>query len=299
MWTPEEVRAAVATEEDAKRVCAWYDITPAGNWEHKNIPNRPRSAEAVALELGITIEDLEGTIDRAKPLLYAARSNRVPPGLDDKVLTAWNGMMISAMAEGARVLGESRYLLAAEEAADFVLQTLSRPDGGLFRTYREGKAHLHAALEDYAYLAEALIDLYEAGGHEGYVTEAVRLAERIVADFSDEENGGFYTTAKDHESLILRSREGPDGATPSGNSVAASVLARLASHFARDDFRGAAVSAVRAYGRQIARHPRAFAKGLAVVDFLMSGPVELAIGGSPGQADYEAFQKRSWPARGW
>ncbi len=290
VWTPDEVRAALPSEEDARRVCAFYDITPAGNWEHKSIPNRPRSLDETARDLGISAEDLHMTLDRARPLLYTVRSQRVPPGLDDKILTAWNGMMISAMAEGARILKDSRYVLAAEEAADFLLRTLSRPDGGLYRTYRAGKAHLNACLEDYAYLAEGLVDLYEAGGHEGYLTEAARLAGRIVADFSDEEQGGFFTTAKDHESLIIRSREGPDGATPSGNAVAASALARLSFHYGREDFRDAATRAVRAYGRHIARYPRAFAKSLAVTDLLLEGPVELALVGSQGEPDFEALR---------
>ena len=290
VWTPDEVRAALPTEEDARRVCAYYDITAGGNWEHKSIPHRPHTVEEVARDLRISAAELQSTLDRCRPVLYETRSTRVPPGLDDKILTAWNGMMISAMAEGGRILGKSRYLLAAQEAADFLLRTLSRPDGGLYRTYRAGKAHLNAYLEDYAYLAEALVDLYEAGGHEGYVTEAVRLAERIVADFSDTEHGGFFTTAKDHENLIVRGREGPDGATPSGNAVAASALARLSFHFAREDFRESAVAAVRAYGRQIARYPKAFAKSLAVADLLLRGPVEVAVVGCAGDPAYEALR---------
>ncbi len=290
VWTPEEIRAAVPSDEDARRFCAYYDITPGGNWEHKSIPNAPRPLEEVARDLKIEPQELRATLDRLKPLVYEARRKRVPPGLDDKVLTAWNGMMISAMAEGARVLGDNRYLEAAEEAADFLLQSLSRPDGGLYRTCRAGKAHLHACLEDYAHLAEGLVDLYEAGAHEGYLNEAVRLAERMLADFRDEDNGGFFTTAKDHEVLILRSREGPDGAIPSGNAVAASALARLSFHYGREDFREAATGAVRAYGRQIARYPRAFAKSLAVADLLLTGPVELALVGTPGEQGYEALR---------
>ena len=290
VWTPEEIQAVVPSEEEARRFCAYYDITPGGNWEHTSIPNTPRSLGDVARDLGITPEDLQASLDRTRPLVYAARRRRVPPGLDDKILTAWNGLMISAMADGARVLGDSRYLEAAESAADFLLQAMSRPDGGLFRTYRAGKAHLAAYLEDYACLAEGLLDLYEAGAHEGYFREAIRLAERLLADFRDAENGGFFTTASDHERLILRSREGPDGATPSANAVAASVLSRLSFHLGRDDFRDAATRAIRIYGRQINRYPRAFAKSLIVLDLLLHGPVELALIGIPGDTGYEALR---------
>jgi uncharacterized protein YyaL (SSP411 family)/aryl-alcohol dehydrogenase-like predicted oxidoreductase len=289
VWTPEEIRTAVGSDEDARRLCAYYDITPGGNWEHKSIPNRPRSLDEAARELNTEPTELERTIERVKPLVYEARRKRVPPGLDDKILTGWNGMMLCAMAEGARVLGEPRYRQAAERNASFLLSTMARSDGGLYRTYRAGKAHLAACLEDYAWLAEGLIDLYEAGAPEQYLREAVRLAERLLADFADAEHGGFFTTARDHESLILRSREGPDGATPSANAVAASVLARLSFHFGRDEFRQAAAGAVRAYGRQIARHPRAFARSLAAADLLLTGPVELALIGSPGDPAYEAL----------
>ncbi len=290
VWTPEEIRAAVQTDEEARLCCAYYDITPGGNWEHKNIPHTPRSIEVLAKELGVTVDELRKTIGRLRLLIYEARRRRVPPGLDDKIITAWNGMMISAMAEAARVLGEDCYLQSAQRAADFLLSSLSKPDGGLLRTARAGKAHLDAYLEDYAYVAEGLVDLYEAGGEERYLKEAVRLAERMVEDFIDSEQGGFFTTANRHERLILRSREGPDGAMPSGNAVAASALARLSFHYNRDDFRRAAAEAVRAYGRQIRRHPRSFAKSLVVVDCVTNGPVELAFVGSPTDARLNALK---------
>ena len=290
VWTPDEIRAAVSTDEEARRFCAYYDITPGGNWEHKSIPHTPRSQEAVAKELGVTVEELNDTVSRLKPIVYEARKRRIPPGLDDKIITAWNGMMIGAMSEAARVFGEIRFLQSARRAADYLLVSLSRPDGGLLRTARAGKAHLDAYLEDYAYLAEGLIDLYEAGGSERYLAEAVRLAERMAGDFLDSEQSGFFTTAASHGRLILRSREGPDGATPSGNAVAASVLTRLSFHYGREDFRSIATEAIRAYGRQIGRHPRAFAKSLIVVDLLTSGPVELAFVGSPTDARLEALR---------
>ncbi len=289
VWTPEEIRAAVPDQDDARRFCEYYDITDRGNWEHKSIPNTPRPLEEVARSLKISAEELRRTIGRVKPMVYEARRKRVPPGLDDKILTAWNGMMISAMAEGERVLGESRYLRAAASAADFLLKIMASPNSGLLRTYRDGKAHVNAYLEDYAFLTEGLIDLYEAGGEERYLHEAARLAERILSDFADPEQGGFFTTAWDHEPLIVRSREGPDGATPSGNAVAASALARLSIHFGRDDFREAAANALRACGRQMTQHPRAFAKSLAVLDLLLTEPLELAIVGHPADRAYESL----------
>ncbi|MDP3091006.1 MAG: aldo/keto reductase [Nitrospira sp.] len=291
VWQPAEVRAAAGNPEDARRYCALFDITEKGNWEHASIPNRLRPLSEVAMELNLTSDELSETAARVTPLLYRARLQRVPPGLDDKILTAWNGMMLSAMAEAARVFGDARYRDAAMQTADFLLKTHVRSDGRLLRTSRAGRAHLEAYLEDYAYLAEGLIDLYEAGASESYLRAAAGLADRLLSDFIDGENGGFFTTAKHHEALILRSREGADGATPSGNAVAASALARLACHFDRQDWRDAAVGAIRAYGRQITRYPRAFAKSLAVVDFLTDGPVELAFVGDSQPAATRALYR--------
>ncbi|MFO0729883.1 MAG: thioredoxin domain-containing protein [Nitrospiraceae bacterium] len=167
VWTPDSIRAAVSTDDDARLLCTYYDVTPGGNWEHTNVLHTPRSQEEVAKELGLTVADLSERLDRLKPLLYAARSKRIPPDLDDKVITAWNGMMIRAMAEAGRVFGEKRYVEAAQRAADFLLAHHSKQDGRLLRTSRGGKAHLDAYLEDYAYLAESLVDLYETQGATG------------------------------------------------------------------------------------------------------------------------------------
>ncbi len=277
VWTPEQIREVVTDEEDASRFCAYYDITTKGNWEQTSIPRTPQSLEVVAQEVGCSPEELQQTIDRIRPLIYQARLKRIPPGLDDKIITAWNGMMIGTMAEAGRVFNHQPYLDSAVRAANFLLTTLSRPDNRLWRTYRNGKAHLNACLEDYAYAAEAMVEVYEATGVERFLHEAVSLAERIVEDFEDREHGGFFTTAIDHETFILRGREGADGATPSGNAVAASVLARLSFHFDREDFRTAATNAIRAYGQQIGQVPRGFPKSLMVVDFLLRGPLELAV----------------------
>ena len=300
VWTPAEVEAVLGPEE-AGWACAYYDISAEGNWEGKSIPNTPRSPERVASRLGVEPDRFRAAIEAARGKLYEARRRRVPPGLDDKVLTAWNGLMIGAMAEGYRALGDPRYLAGASRAADFLLGSLGRPDGGLYRTARGGRAHLEAYLEDYAYLAEGLLDLYEAGGAVRYLHEARRLAERILRDFGDPAQGGFYDTAVGHEALIVRHREGPDDATPSANAVAAAVLARLSFHLDRPDLRQAAIQAISAYGKAIAQIPRAFCKSLMVVDLLIQGPVELALVGTPGEAGYEALRqalaRRYLPAR--
>ena len=290
VWTPTEIQEVFQNTEDTLRFCACYDITDLGNWEHRSIPNRLRPIESVVKELNLTIDELYETIQRVRPLLYRARQQRIPPGLDDKIITAWNGMMISAMAEAGRVLGINRYIDGAMRAADFLLLVHRTTEGTLLRTSRQGRAHLDGVLEDYAYLTEGLIDLYEASGQERYLIAARQFGERMVDSFLDEDQGGFYTTAKTHETLIIRAREGADGATPSGNAVAVSALARLSFHYNRQDLREAAIGGIRAYGRQIARYPRAFAKSLAAVDLLAEGPIELAFLGEPHDPGLEALQ---------
>jgi len=289
VWTRGEVESMLGAEE-ARHFCAYYDITDAGNWEGRNIPNVPRPLETVASRLGIGPEVLEASLEASRSKLYEARRKRVPPGLDDKILTAWNGLMIGAMAEGARVLGKSKYLAAAGRAADFILKTLRSSDGRLVRTYRAGKAHLNAYLDDYAYLCEGLIDLYEAGGSVRYLIGAAELGERMMTDFRADDGGGFYHTSRDHERLILRQREGHDGATPNANASAAMALTRLSYHLDREDFRKAAIGSLTAYGRVIDRFPRAFCKSLAAVDFLLEGPVEIALVGKTGDPDTEALR---------
>jgi len=290
VWTPREIETILGPEEGAW-FCAYYDISDEGNWEGKSIPNTPRPLPRVASRLSIGEEQLRRCIETGRAKVYEARRQRVPPGLDDKVLAAWNGLMIGAMAEGHRVLGDPRYLAGSTRAADFLLTTLRRTDGGLYRTYREGNAHLPAYLEDYAYLAEGLVDLYEAGGDVRYLREAARLAERTLTDFGDEAGGGLYDTAKNHEALIVRHRQGADDATPSSNAVAASVFARLSFHLDRPELRAIAVRTISAYGRLIADHPRAFCRSLAAADLLLEGPVELALIGSADERGYEALRR--------
>jgi uncharacterized protein YyaL (SSP411 family) len=165
-----------------------------------------------------------------------------------------------------------------------VTTTLRRADGRLLRTWRAGHAHLDAYLEDYAYLAEALIDLYEAGGAEKWLHEAQALAARVVEDFGSDE-GGFFSTAQNHEALIVRHREGHDGAIPNANATAAHVLARLSYHLGREEWRHAALRALEAWGAPMQRQPRAFARALIAIDLLLDGPVELAFVGAAGELE--------------
>jgi uncharacterized protein YyaL (SSP411 family) len=289
VWTLDEIQALL-DPVSAKAFALFYDVTVQGNWEGKNVLRRSRTVAQAATELGCTPEALQSRLEAAREELYHARLARVPPLLDDKVITAWNGLMIGAMAEGFRVLRDRRYQQSAERVARFVLSALRRPDGGLFRTARAGRAHLPGCLDDYAYLADGLITLFEAGGSAEFLAEAQRLAERALRDF-DDGHGAFFTTARDQETLFARPREGQDGALPNANAVFARALARLARHYDRDDFAQRARAALAAYGTLIEQVPRAFATSLDVLDFLQSTPLELALVGRRGAPDREALER--------
>ncbi len=290
VWSPQEIDQ-VLDKTAARCFNAYYGVTAAGNWEGSNVLNVPQPLERVARELEVEADELVGTLEKGRMQLLAARAKRVAPRLDDKILTSWNGLMISAMSSGYRVLRDTLYLEAARSAADMVLGAMSDGDGRLLRTRRGGKAHLDAYLEDYAYLSEGLIDLYEASGDYKYLQEADRLAGIMVDDFRDPDSGSFFSTSRHHERLLIRHKDGTDGATPSANAAAAGALARLSYHFDKHDFRDIAVGALRAYGTAVGRYPRAFAKSLLVTDFLMEGPVEIALVGTAGSADLEDLRR--------
>jgi uncharacterized protein YyaL (SSP411 family)/aryl-alcohol dehydrogenase-like predicted oxidoreductase len=281
VFTPRELRGALEAEE-MRAFCAYYDITEAGNWEGKSIPNTPKSLAEVATELGLPSPELRDLLRVAKAKVLDLRKTRVAPATDDKILTAWNGLMIGAVAEAARVFTRPGYLASAIRAANYVWSTL-RVDGKLLRTARRDKAHTAAVLEDYAYLADALIDLYEASGDAAWLARARELAEILRNDFLDVESATFFQTSHDHEPLIVRTRDGNDGALPNAGAVAARALARLSHHFDETRLRDVAVASVRAYGNAIARRPHAHLSTLLVVDELLVSPVQLYFGGIPDQ----------------
>jgi hypothetical protein len=292
VWTPEEIRDVLGAE-DAALFCAWYDIRDGGHVDGRSIPNRLLPEELVIGRLGASVESrqtLAQVVDRARARVLQARRRREAPALDDKILTGWNGLMIGALAEGARVLGEPRYLQAAERAASFVLRHLRSPNGRLLRSYRQGQSQIDAFLEDYAYLAEGLLDLYEAGGVTESLHTALALAERGAEDFVTE-GGALASTSREHEGLLLRPRDGHDGATPSANATMAHVLARLSYLFDRGDLRHAAWRAIEAYGENMATHPRAFPKALMTLDLLLDGPVELCFVAGDEEREHDRLMR--------
>jgi len=284
VWTPEEVKEA-AGEEAGRAFCAFYGVQPGGNWERRSILHVPGEPDGAARELGIPAARLETLLDAARSALLARRGARVRPGLDDKTLCAWNALMISAFARGHQVLEESRYLDRARKAADFLLREMRGPDGTLRRTYRGGVARLDGCLDDHAFLAAALIDLYESDFNPAWIREARGLVDRMIARFWDEADGGLFFTSDGREDLITRSKSGYDGALPSGNSVAALTLFRLARLTGEEGYAARAAKILRAYRDPIAQMPAGSGAMLCALDFYMDTVREVAVvgpGDSPG-----------------
>jgi uncharacterized protein YyaL (SSP411 family) len=266
VWTPEEIRAVVP---DADEILAYYGVTDAGNFEGKNILHLADGAAAAP----------PAGLDAARAALLAARAERVPPGLDDKRLTSWNALAIAALAEAGAVLGREDYLEAAAGCAEFVLGTMRDGDGRLLRTYKDGRAHLNAYLEDHAFMIEALLVLYESSFDPRWFAAARELAETMIERFSDPERGGFFSTSTDHETLIVRRKEVGDHPIPAGNSAAALGLLRLAALSGEARYAERARDVLALFGDPAISHPDSFAHFLRALDFDHSSTREVALVG--------------------
>jgi len=275
VWDHAEVHTLLG-EEDAVLFCEYYDVTAGGNFEGKNIPNLKLSLEELGRKHGISVSDAEDSIKRSKARLFAVREQRIKPDRDDKILTAWNGLMLASFAEAGAALSRPEYLEAGRRNAEFVLSKL-RCDGLLLRTYKDGVAKFNAYLEDYAFFIESLVTLYETTGETRWLDEALTLTDRMIAEFWDETNGGFYFTGNSHEELIVRSKDYFDNATPSGNSVAAIVLQRLSLLTEKKDYKNLAVAVLNQIADPARKYPSGFGYALTAVDFLLSDPKEIAI----------------------
>jgi uncharacterized protein len=291
VWDSDEVRTTLG-EREAAIFSSYYNITPAGNFEGKNIPNVTQSAADVAREHGISEPELSALLSESRRKLFELREQRVKPDRDEKVLTAWNGLMMASFAEAGVILNREDYTNAARRNAEFVLANLRR-EGSLLRTWKDGIAKFNAYLEDYAFLSEGLLTLFETTGEYRWFEEALGLTERMIAEFWDEAGGGFYFTGKSHENLIVRSKDYFDNATPSGNSVAALVLLRLATLMNKESYRNLTVTILREVGDQARRYPAGFGYALSAADFLLSTPKEVAIVGSD-IADLRPMLAETW-----
>ena len=315
VWTPTEV-VEILGEGDGGIFNFYYDVSEEGNFEEKNILNvknpvatAPGSdTSEVAKALKISESDLTAILERGRKKLFTEREKRIKPFRDEKVLTAWNGLMLAAFAEASAVLDNKEYLEVAKQNADFILANLQKPvgmegrdiqlesatlaDPKLLRTWKDGRAKLNAYIEDYANLADGLVDLFQVSGEVRYLKEAKRLADLMITEFWDEENGGFFFTANDHEELIVRTKDFYDNATPSGNSVAADVLLKLAKLTSDEKYERFASTVLRLAAAQLKRHPQGFGRTLSAIEFFLGDSKEIVlIGDEDGTLGREVWSE--------
>jgi uncharacterized protein len=282
VWEEDEMRTALAeagrSGDAIERVLGYWGVSPAGNFEGRNILHVPLGASA----------QQPAELTDARTALYAWRDRRVRPSLDDKRICSWNALMIAALADAGAAMNREDYLDAASACARFVMESMRDSNGHLLRTWKEGEARLNAYLEDHAFLVEALLRLYEATLEVRWFDAARETADLMIERFADDERGGFFTTSNDHEELIARRKDVGDHPIPSGNSSAAYGLLRLAALTGANDYEDRATGTMRLFAPAAARHPDAFGHLLQAIDFHLSPVREVALVAPSNGADGSA-----------
>jgi len=277
VWTPEEI-TEILGEEDGEWFCDVFDVTPKGNFEGKNIPNL----------IGVEIEKS----DRMKlccEKLFSAREKRIHPHKDDKILTSWNGLMVAALAKGARIFNDDNLSEASERAVEFIFSELVNKDGRLLARYRDGSADIPAYVDDYAFLTWGLLELYETTFKAEYLNKALNLTESMFDIFWDEKSSGFFFNGKDSEEHIIRPKEIYDGAIPSGNSVAALNLIKLSRITGETSLGNKAWQLFSAFAEKVSSHPSAHAFLLTALMFAFAPSNEIVIVGNIGDRHTRAI----------
>ncbi|HMU33170.1 MAG TPA: thioredoxin domain-containing protein [Pyrinomonadaceae bacterium] len=280
VWSEREIDDLLGDDSNAFKF--FFDVSKDGNFEERNILNRPRTIDSAASALKIEPFELFSLIENAKQRLFDAREARVKPHRDEKVLASWNGLMLAAFADAAGVLGDDKYLKTAEKNAEFLLSKMLTLSGRLFRSWKAGEAKLNGYLDDYANVADGLLALYQVTGNIRFFQRARSLVDLMLEHFWDQEAGGFFYTSNDHEELVVRTKDFTDNATPSGNSAAADVLLRIAKLTGNDRYERFAVATLRLAANQIARYPQGFGRALSTLGSHLYNAGELAIVGPAG-----------------
>ena len=297
-WKPNELEAVLGAN-DAETFARVYDVSPLGNFEGRSILNLPKSIAQQATLHNRDEREFAKQLAALRGKLFAARENRPRPGLDDKVLASWNGLMIDALARAGAALDEPRYTTAAAKAADFVLNQMRNSDGRLLHSWRNGKAKFAAYLDDYTAMANGLISLYEATlvaqPRPNYLQDAADLLDIVLKLFPDTKRGAFFFTADDHEELITRNRDLTDNATPGGNSLAAMAMIRLGKLTGRADLLDAAHGVLKASSSLMERIPMATGQMLSALDLWVGPTYELVIAGDEDGAVAKDLHRRFLP----
>ena len=288
-WTPDELTSLLGTSR-GYRAQEWFGVEEGGHLEDgRSVLHRPGSPEEVAQRIGCGVEELERDMVEATATLRIARRRRLAPARDDKVLTSWNGLAISALAQASQVLGVPAYARAAQEAARFVLGALQSEEGSLLACWRGGRARHPAGLEAYSYLIQGLVDLYETDFDSAWLGEALRLSLALEERFGDKGRGGYFLTAEGRRDLLVRLKGPIDGALPAPASVHALSLLRLAELTARRELAEKAQGSLLAHGQLVAGYPAGFSQLLIAADYLEGVPLEVVIAGPRGHASTEAL----------
>jgi uncharacterized protein YyaL (SSP411 family) len=303
VWTEQELREILPADE-ADLIVRAFQVEKTGNFREEasgksvgaNILYTGKSLADIASVMKLPAEVLKQKIDSARSRLFEVRERRVHPHKDDKILTDWNGLMIAALARGAQVLGDKVYADAAENAVEFILNRLRKPDGRLLHRYRDGEASIAAHLDDYAFLMWGLIETYEATFDARYLTTALELNKEMIRRFWDERGGGLYFTSDDAENLIVRKKEVYDGALPSGNAVAMLNLLRLGRFTGDADLEDRAFKIQKAFSEQVRQFPSGYTQFLSAVDFGLGASHDVVISGSLGAKEMlDALRSRFSP----
>jgi uncharacterized protein YyaL (SSP411 family) len=276
VWTPDELRAALGDEPLARVAMTYWGVEAGPNFEGHSILHVPRPPKEIAERHGLTEEALAGAIARARGTLYEARERRVHPGLDDKVLAAWNGLALAAFAEAARALGRADYLAVATASAEFLTTAMMR-EGRLRRSWKDGEARILGYLEDHALVGLGLLATYEATFDRRWLDAARGLGDAAIELFWDAEADAFFDTGRDQETLVVRPRSLFDNAVPSGTSVAIELLLRLALHTGEAAYERRALEALRPMADVMARYPTGFGRYLGALDFHLGPVAEIAL----------------------
>jgi uncharacterized protein YyaL (SSP411 family) len=292
VWSKSEITELLG-QRDAALFMAYYNVTDSGNFEGENILNVTRDLPAVAVSQQVTEEQLTESLARSREVLFEAREKRVKPARDEKILTAWNGLMLAGFAEAAAILDRPDYLEVAKKNAQFLLDNL-RVDRLLLRTYKDGNAKLNAYLEDYAFFISGLVTLFETSGELQWLEEAVSLTTVMIEEFWDDEDGGFFYTGRSHEDLIVRSKDFFDNATPSGNSVAAEVLLRIGLLTDNADYQRRAGTILRLMATTVQRYPSGFGRLLCALDFYLGTPKEIVLVGDLDKPETQSLLDEIW-----
>ncbi|HSK31272.1 MAG TPA: thioredoxin domain-containing protein, partial [Candidatus Limnocylindria bacterium] len=290
VWTPAELNQLLG-EEQGEMFSRIFDVSEQGNFEEKSILHPILTVEQASKFFRKDRNEIEALIADAKQKLFTERENRVKPFRDEKIITAWNGLMLSGLAEAIKILDQPAAIEAAKGTIDFIFDKLFR-DGFLLHTFKDGQAKLLGYLDDYAFVIVGLLDMYETTFDQSVLERAMQLTEIMEREFWDERDGGFFYTGKSHEQLIARAKPVFDASIPSGNAMATQALLRLYHCTGNDEYRNRAETVLRSYYEAMASQPFGFAHLLCALDQYMNPAKEIFVVGEPDDEETRALIKQ-------